>query len=109
LADAKFFYDQDRKKTLASRVEGLAKVVYHNKLGTQGERTDRVRAIAKGIAALLPQAKENSFVQAVDTAAQLAKTDLLTDMAMCACKGVITPPKCSKSTCPLCKTSKASV
>jgi glycyl-tRNA synthetase beta chain len=80
LADAKFFFDQDRKKTLASRVEGLAKVVYHNKLGTQGERTDRVRAIAKGIAALLPQAKDAAFVQAVDTAAQLAKTDLLTDM-----------------------------
>jgi glycyl-tRNA synthetase beta chain len=80
LADAKFFFDQDRKKTLASRVEGLAKVVYHNKLGTQGERTDRVRAIAKGIAALLPQAKDAEFLQAVDTAAQLAKTDLLTDM-----------------------------
>jgi glycyl-tRNA synthetase beta chain len=80
LADAKFFFDQDRKKTLASRVDGLAKVVYHNKLGTQGERTDRVRAIAKGIAALLPQAKDATFVQAVDTAAQLAKTDLLTDM-----------------------------
>ena len=80
LADAKFFFDQDRKKTLASRVEGLGKVVYHNKLGTQGERTERVRAIAKAIAALLPQSKEVSFVQAVDTAAQLAKTDLLTDM-----------------------------
>ena len=38
LADAKFFFDQDRKKTLASRVEGLGKVVYHNKLGTQGDR-----------------------------------------------------------------------
>ena len=80
LADAKFFFDQDRKKTLASRVEGLGKVVYHNKLGTQGERTDRVRAIAKGIAALLPQAKDANFVKAVDLAAQLAKTDLLTDM-----------------------------
>ena len=80
LADAKFFFDQDRKKTLASRVEGLGKVVYHNKLGTQGERTERVRAIAKAIAALLPQSKEAAFVQAVDTAAQLAKTDLLTDM-----------------------------
>ena len=80
LADAKFFFDQDRKKTLASRVEGLAKVVYHNKLGTQGERTERVRAIAKGIAGLVAQAKTPSFVQSVDTAAQLAKTDLLTDM-----------------------------
>jgi glycyl-tRNA synthetase beta chain len=84
LADAKFFFDQDRKKTLASRVEGLAKVVYHNKLGTQGERTDRVRAIAKGIATLLPQGQDaavnTAFLHAVDTAAQLAKTDLLTDM-----------------------------
>ena len=80
LADAKFFFDQDRKKTLASRVQGLGKVVYHNKLGTQGERTQRVRAIAKGIAQWLPQAKDASFVQAVDTAAHLAKTDLLTDM-----------------------------
>ena len=44
LADAKFFFDQDRKKTLASRVAGLAKVVYHNKLGTQGERMARVCA-----------------------------------------------------------------
>jgi glycyl-tRNA synthetase beta chain len=80
LADAKFFFDQDRKKTLASRVEGLGKVVYHNKLGTQGERTERVRAIAKAIASLLPQSKETAFAQAVDTSARLAKTDLLTDM-----------------------------
>ena len=49
LADAKFFFDQDRKKTLADRVPGLAKVVYHNKLGTQGERVARVQAIARGI------------------------------------------------------------
>src|SRR5574343_1009289 len=50
LADAKFFFDQDRKKSLASRVEGLGKVVYHNKLGTQGERMERVRVIARTIA-----------------------------------------------------------
>ena len=43
LADAKFFFDQDRKKTLQSRVAQLAKVVYHNQLGTQGERVQRVR------------------------------------------------------------------
>ncbi|MGA8880191.1 MAG: glycine--tRNA ligase subunit beta, partial [Azonexus sp.] len=49
LADAKFFFDQDRKKTLESRVLNLAKVVYHNKLGTQGERVQRVCAIAKAI------------------------------------------------------------
>ncbi|KQW26668.1 glycine--tRNA ligase subunit beta [Acidovorax sp. Root402] len=77
LADAKFFFDQDRKKTLASRVEGLGKVVYHNKLGTQGERVERVRAIAKAIASQLGEAQ---LVQDADLAAQLAKTDLVTDM-----------------------------
>ncbi|WP_440106975.1 glycine--tRNA ligase subunit beta [Acidovorax sp. BL-A-41-H1] len=77
LADAKFFFDQDRKKTLASRVEGLGKVVYHNKLGTQGERVERVRAIAKAIATQLGDAQ---LVQDADKAAQLAKTDLVTDM-----------------------------
>lgn len=75
LADAKFFFDQDRKKTLASRVEGLNKVVYHNKLGTQGERIERVRAIARAIAAKL-----GVDAQQADQAAQLAKADLLTDM-----------------------------
>jgi glycyl-tRNA synthetase beta chain len=75
LADAKFFFDQDRKKTLASRVPGLAKVVYHNKLGTQGERVERVRAIAKAIARALGIAEQQA-----DQAAQLAKADLLTDM-----------------------------
>ena len=42
LADAKFFFDQDKKKTLESRVAGLSKVVYHNLLGTQSERMERV-------------------------------------------------------------------
>ncbi|MFN3438447.1 MAG: glycine--tRNA ligase subunit beta [Acidovorax sp.] len=77
LADAKFFFDQDRKKTLASRVEGLGKVVYHNKLGTQGERVERVRSIAKAIATQLGDA---ALVADADKAAQLAKTDLVTDM-----------------------------
>ncbi|ABR89000.1 glycyl-tRNA synthetase, beta chain [Janthinobacterium sp. Marseille] len=75
LADAKFFFDQDRKKTLMSRVAGLDKVVYHNKLGTQGERIARVRAIAQAIAGKL-----GVDAQQADTAAQLAKADLLTDM-----------------------------
>ena len=77
LADAKFFFDQDRKKTLESRVEGLGKVVYHNKLGTQGERVTRVRAIATAIAQQLGNAQ---LVQQADQAAMLAKTDLVTDM-----------------------------
>ena len=46
LADAKFFYDQDRKRTLESRVPALDKVVYHGKLGSQGDRVRRVRRIA---------------------------------------------------------------
>jgi glycyl-tRNA synthetase beta chain len=77
LADAKFFYDQDRKKTLASRVEGLGKVVYHNKLGTQGERVERVRVIAKAIG---QQLGGDALALKADQAAQLAKTDLVTDM-----------------------------
>ena len=75
LADAKFFFDQDRKKTLASRVPGLAKVVYHNKLGSQGERVERVRAIARWVAE-----KVGADVELADRAALLAKADLLTDM-----------------------------
>jgi glycyl-tRNA synthetase beta chain len=77
LADAKFFFDQDRKKTLESRVEGLGKVVYHNKLGTQGERMERVRSIAKAIG---QQLGGDLLAKQADTAARLAKTDLLTDM-----------------------------
>ncbi|MDP2784540.1 MAG: glycine--tRNA ligase subunit beta [Sulfurimicrobium sp.] len=77
LADAKFFFDQDRKKTLESRVLSLAKVVYHNKLGTQGERVQRVCAIAKAIGQQL--GGETLALQA-EQAALLAKTDLLTDM-----------------------------
>jgi glycyl-tRNA synthetase beta chain len=77
LADAKFFFDQDRKKTLESRVPGLAKVVYHNKLGTQGDRMERVRAIAKVIGA---QLGDDHLAHEADIAARLAKADLLTDM-----------------------------
>ena len=77
LADAKFFFDQDRKKTLESRVEGLNKVVYHNKLGTQGERMERVCAIAKAIG---QQLGGDLLAKQAVSAARLAKTDLLTDM-----------------------------
>ncbi|MGC4060397.1 MAG: glycine--tRNA ligase subunit beta [Aquabacterium sp.] len=90
LADAKFFFDQDRKKTLESRVEGLGKVVYHGKLGTQGERAERVRGIGHEIVKQLSMATLPFTVEAQDhfavldskvqQAARLAKTDLLTDM-----------------------------
>ncbi|MES2424069.1 MAG: glycine--tRNA ligase subunit beta [Pseudomonadota bacterium] len=77
LADAKFFFDQDRKKPLTSRVAGLGKVVYHNKLGTQGERVERVRAIAKAIG---QQLGGDLLASKADQAANLAKADLVTDM-----------------------------
>jgi glycyl-tRNA synthetase beta chain len=77
LADAKFFFDQDRKKTLASRVPGLAKVVYHGKLGTQGERVERVRTLARAIGEKLGGL---ALADLADEAATLAKADLLTDM-----------------------------
>ena len=77
LADAKFFFDQDRKKTLESRVDGLSKVVYHNKLGNQGERMARVCAIARAIG---QQLGGDALAEKAALAARLAKTDLLTDM-----------------------------
>ena len=90
LADAKFFFDQDRKKTLESRVAGLSRVVYHGKLGSQGDRAERVRAIAHAVVNQLSAATVPYTVLArdefevldskVQQAARLAKTDLLTDM-----------------------------
>jgi glycyl-tRNA synthetase beta chain len=87
LADAKFFFDQDRKRTLESRVPQLAKVVYHGKLGSQGERVERVRAIASGLAQQWAAAHPSGQPQPgpalaaqADRAALLAKADLLTDM-----------------------------
>jgi glycyl-tRNA synthetase beta chain len=77
LADAKFFFDQDRKSSLADRMMGLAKVVYHNKLGSQGERTQRVASIASTIGAEL---EGEDLAMHADQAALLAKADLLTDM-----------------------------
>jgi glycyl-tRNA synthetase beta chain len=77
LADAQFFFNQDRKKTLESRVDGLSRVVYHNKLGSQYERMQRVCAIAEAIA---QQIGDDALVENTVMAARLAKTDLLTDM-----------------------------
>jgi glycyl-tRNA synthetase beta chain len=90
LADAQFFYQQDRKVPLAERAAGLDRVVYHNKLGSQGERSGRVQAIAHAIVeqlrlAIVPytaEAKDEFDVLESKTreAARLAKADLLTDM-----------------------------
>lgn len=75
LADARFFFDQDRRTPLASRIELLGSVVYHARLGTQAERMERVRAIARAIATMLGETGAH-----LDRAALLAKTDLLTGM-----------------------------
>ncbi len=75
LSDAKFFFEQDQKKTLAARVPTLANVVYHNKLGSQAQRAERVKALAGTIATQL-----KADVTLAQRAAELAKADLLTDM-----------------------------
>ncbi len=83
LADARFFFEQDRKKTLQSRLAGLEKVVYHNKLGSQAQRNARVTALAAIIAKSLVAANsggDTQLVQQATLAAQLSKADLLTDM-----------------------------
>ena len=77
LADAKFFFDQDRKRTLESRIPGLDKVVYHHQLGSLGDRVRRVRAIAGAIGR---QLGGDVLAQHADRAALLAKADLSTDM-----------------------------
>jgi glycyl-tRNA synthetase beta chain len=75
LADAKFFYDQDRRERLEARVPRLAHVVYHSKLGTQRERVDRLKLLAGNIARSL---SADSGV--AERAAELSKADLLTGM-----------------------------
>ena len=75
LEDARFFYTQDRKTRLETRVPLLAKVVYHNKLGTQLERTERVQLLAGKIARAL-----GADAALAERAAWLAKADLITGM-----------------------------
>jgi glycyl-tRNA synthetase beta chain len=75
LSDAKFFFEQDKKKSLADRLPMLANVVYHNKLGSQAERMQRVKSLAGKIAQSL-----SYDVALAERGAMLAKADLLTDM-----------------------------
>jgi glycyl-tRNA synthetase beta chain len=75
LSDAKFFYDQDRKTKLAERVHRLTNVVYHNKLGSQFERTERLSTLAGAIARML-----KADAAPAERAGLLCKADLLTDM-----------------------------
>ena len=75
LADAKFFFDQDRRQRLDARVERLAGIVHHNKLGSLGQRVERIRTLARALAPLL-----GADPAQADRAALLAKADLVTDM-----------------------------
>jgi len=75
LEDARFFFNQDRKQRLEERIPQLAKVVYHNKLGSQLDRVQRIKLLAGKIARLL-----NADVALAERAAELAKADLLTGM-----------------------------
>jgi glycyl-tRNA synthetase beta chain len=75
LADARFFFDQDKKTRLEARVPKLATVVYHNRLGTQLDRIERLRGLTGKLASMI------GADQAMATrAAYLAKADLATDM-----------------------------
>ena len=75
LSDAKFFFEQDKKKKLEDRLPSLASVVYHNKLGSQAQRNERLKKLAVGIAESL-----GIDVHLAERGAMLAKADLLTDM-----------------------------
>jgi glycyl-tRNA synthetase beta chain len=76
LADARFFWDQDRKRSLASRAPELARIVFHAKLGSLDEKVDRVQALAAEIATHVPGANRDR----VRSAARLAKADLTSGM-----------------------------
>lgn len=92
LADAKFFFEQDKKKPLADRVPLLANVVYHNKLGSALQRVERLEALAGAIASLIEVGQQGhqaageihalfvGDVALAKRAARLAKADLITDM-----------------------------
>ena len=76
LSDARFFWDQDRKQPLAVRVAALEKVVFHARLGSLYDKTERVRALAAEIAGFVPGADPGK----ARAAARLAKADLTTEM-----------------------------
>ncbi|NQV46606.1 MAG: glycine--tRNA ligase subunit beta, partial [Rhodospirillaceae bacterium] len=76
LADARYFWDQDRKVSLASRAPKLQSIVFHAKLGTLDEKVDRIQALATELAVHIPDADKDR----VRSAARLAKADLVTGM-----------------------------
>ena len=76
LSDAKFFWDQDRKTRLEDRVPALSKIVFHEKLGTLGEKVERIAALAADLIDYIPGADRDL----VRSAATLAKADLTSGM-----------------------------
>ncbi len=76
LSDAKFFWDQDRKHSLSSRTPALKHIVFHAKLGTLDEKTDRVQALAVELCQYIPDAGRDR----VRSAARLSKADLTCEM-----------------------------
>jgi len=75
LADAKFFYETDLKTRLEDRLPKFKDIVFHEKLGTQWERIERIEELAAELAPLV-----GADVEKAKRAARLAKADLLTDM-----------------------------
>jgi glycyl-tRNA synthetase beta chain len=76
LSDARYFWDQDRKRTLVSRVPGLAELVFHAKLGSVADKAKRMQALAAHVAGYIPGAE----AALAERAALLAKADLTTEM-----------------------------
>lgn len=76
LHDAKFFWDQDRKVTLQSRLPKLDNIVFHAKLGSLAERVLRLRGLARELSADIP----NCNVKLADRAAEIGKADLVSQM-----------------------------
>jgi glycyl-tRNA synthetase beta chain len=76
LADGRFFFDQDRKKTLEQWAEGLKSVTFHARIGTVSDKVERIKALAAALADAVPGAGKNQAVRA----AQLCKADLVTGM-----------------------------
>ena len=80
LADAKFFFEEDRKIPLEDRLEDLKDVVFHSSLGTSYEKVERFREIAKDISTKIVFSSSESSLATVDMTATLCKADLETQM-----------------------------
>lgn len=78
LADARFFWEQDRKKRLEQHAEGLAGILFHEKLGTMAEKVDRVAKLARWLVETYPDQFPGADAETVERAARLARADLVT-------------------------------